>query len=645
MLFGKTRSSGWRGAALIAVTYVYFLIFAQFAFLTRLGHLGIEDTQLKAVMAAMALGGILLSLLTPRIRLWPAPAMRLQIGFMTCAVAALLALLPMRTGAAMAVAFLIGAGLGLLTVTLVTHLRVWTGERNPLLMVGLGTGLGYFACNVPVFFTAQAEVQSLVAALLCVGGTALTLLPVRAKEPVAAREIRAKNTLAFPLALAGFAALVWLDSAAFFIIQSTPQLKAGTWQGDLHLWTNGLLHFGAALLSVLLLGRRGLGTVLAGAFVALGAACLLLLDPSRALIASVFYPIGVSLYSVALVAYPSLLAPAASTAQRGRMAGWIYAVAGWVGSAMGIGMGQHLGHVPPAFVAAAGAVVLTPGLLGLLRRRMREATLTAAVALLALGLHHTLLKPAAAVPLTQVERGRQVYIAEGCIACHSQYVRPGTGDELMWGPVESMAQVRQEHPPLIGNRRQGPDLSEVGERRSALWLKMHFYNPPQVSGASIMPSYGFLFRDERGNDLVAYLESLRGAGAKQHEVEERMWQPNAEAVRTADAAEGEELYQQDCATCHSAQGRTRLTWRASFKRLPPNLAVGPYFYLPPSGPSKLLRTRMAQIVKFGIPGTDMAGHEYLSDRQVASLSLWLSQVVAQSNQEPNRLNPHTGDDL
>jgi len=59
-------------------------------------------------------------------------------------------------------------------------------------------------------------------------------------------------------------------------------------------------------------------------------------------LASVFYPIGVSLYSVALVAYPSLLAPASSPAERGRKAGWVYAVAGWFGSAMGIGMGLIL---------------------------------------------------------------------------------------------------------------------------------------------------------------------------------------------------------------------------------------------------------------------------------------------------------------
>src|ERR1019366_10548529 len=74
------RTSSWQGVALVAITYVYFLIFAQFAFIQRLAALGIEGTHLKIVMAAMAIGGILFSLLTPRLKLWPSPNLRLRIG-------------------------------------------------------------------------------------------------------------------------------------------------------------------------------------------------------------------------------------------------------------------------------------------------------------------------------------------------------------------------------------------------------------------------------------------------------------------------------------------------------------------------------------------------------------------------------------
>ncbi len=192
-------------------------------------------------------------------------------------------------------------------------------------------------------FTASPSAQAVAAALLCFLGIAIASHGMlHAEETILNRQ----PIQSFPRVLSCFTALVWLDSAAFFIIQNTPALKAGTWLGSLHLWSNGTLHLIGALASAWLLRRRGLFFVLAAAFVALAAACLLLLHPEHAMVASLFYPLGVSLYSVALVAYPSLLAPATSTQERGIQAGWIYAVAGWFGSAMGIGMGQTSAMYP-----------------------------------------------------------------------------------------------------------------------------------------------------------------------------------------------------------------------------------------------------------------------------------------------------------
>lgn len=623
MLLGRTRQSGWQGASLVAITYVYFLIFAQFAFLKRLASLGVADAHLKAVMAAMAVGGILLSLLAPRLRLCPSPNLRVRLGLFASAAAAFLSLLPLNLAACIAVSFLIGAGLGVHTVTLVTHLRQWTGSSNPLLLVGLGTGTGYLLCNIPPVFTAPAEVESAVAGLLCLVGIVITLIPAPTQLEV--EQAQPRRVPSFPRVLAGFAALVWLDSAAFFIIQNNPGLKAGTWQGTLHLWTNGLLHLAAAMASAWLLRRRSLSFVLSAAFLALGIACLLL--PDRTFLASLFYPIGVSIYSVALVAYPSLLAPAASAAERGRQAGWIYAIAGWCGSAMGIGMGQNLGHVPPAFVFAAGLAVLFPGVFTALRWRSRELAFTALVALAAFVVYRLLPATDASPQLSQIERGRRVYISEGCISCHSQFVRPNSADVTMWGPVETTEELHRQQPPLIGNRRQGPDLAEVGGRRSALWLKAHFFDPAEVSGASIMPSFGFLFRDGRGDDLVAYLESLHGPGLLEHRHEQSPWRPSDAALAQANTQAGELLYRRYCATCHSPGGRTR--WQAAFKRIPPDLATGPYLHLQPSDTSAERINRLAQIAKFGIANTDMPGHEYLSDNDIASIGFWLSHSIRQ----------------
>ncbi len=643
MSLTKLRTAGIQGVGLIAVTYVYFLIFAQFAFIHRLDTLGITGAHLKSVMAAMAAGGVVLSLLAPRLKRFPSAARRLQCAFATAAIATFLTIAPLPFASAIAVAILIGASLGLLTVTLVTHLRQWIGDCNALLKVGLGTGIGYLLCNIPSLFTATPQIQSATAGSLCLIGIVLAGFTAEPTSESLPARTASSSPIPFLLVVASFTALIWLDSAAFFIIQNTTALQAGTWQGAAHLWANGLIHLGAALFCAWLLARRELPVVLAAAIAALAFACLLLLNPARAITASVFYPIGVSLYSVALVAYPSLLSSASTTAERARQAGWIYAIAGWVGSALGIGMGQNLGHVPPAFVFVATAVVLAPVLFRIFRGRPRELALTSVVLLIALVVYR--FEPAAPVAASPsaIERGRLVYISEGCIHCHSQYVRPGTADVLMWGPVESVDRIHQERPPLIGNRRQGPDLSQVGARRSALWLKMHLYNPREVSGASVMPSYAFLFRDQRGNDLVAYLASLHSSESAQHIADEQQWRLPAGIVASANSAEGPQLYNRYCATCHNANGPTRLQWQSAFIESPAVLTLTPTQSALTSKPKPAQIDHFAQIIKFGIPNSDMAGHEYMSDKDVASLSLWLAQNTAQPPQEQSS-HPTSGDE-
>ncbi|HWG22016.1 MAG TPA: cbb3-type cytochrome c oxidase subunit II [Terracidiphilus sp.] len=616
------RFQGARGIALVAITYVYFLIFAQFAFLSRLAELGIAGNPLRMILAAMAAGGILASLLAPGLAPFGAPALGIRIGLAFCGVAALVSLIPLHSAAAVGTAFLIGAGLGLLTVTLVTHLRDWTGDRHALLKVGMGTGAGYFLCNVPLIFNAQPEHQALFAAVLCAAGLCLTIQP---PSVASGRAPAPRARMSFLRVLAAFAALVWLDSAAFYIIQHAPALKTGTWMGSVHLWTNACLHLCAALAAGLLLARRRLAIVLSAAFLALGSACVLLLHPANILTASTLYPVGVSFYSVALVAYPSFLTTATSPGQRARQAGWIYAVAGWIASALGIGMGQNLGRVPIAFVAVAGAVVLAPALFGIGRQRLRELVVLCAALAIALVIYRLLPEHSASGPLSPEERGRRVYISEGCINCHSQYVRPDSSDVLLWGPTESLDELHRQHPPLIGNRRQGPDLSQAGARRSPLWLKAHLVDPAQVSGASIMPPYAFLFRDQRGDDLVSYLASLHSADLAQRLAQEQAWSPSAAAVAQASAEEGEAVYRKFCATCHDAHGATRERWQTSFREKPADLFAGPFKYLPSSDPAR--KTRIARIAKFGIPTTDMPGHEYLGDRQLASLSLWLTEAA------------------
>src|ERR1035437_2207238 len=253
----NSGADGWRGISFVVITYIYFLIFAQFAFLKRLAEFGIEGSHLKLVMGAMAGGGILVSLLAYRLEgFWPAQR-RLQLAFLGCAAGSLLTLAKLNLVFGVAISFLIGASVGLLTVTLVTHLRSWIGSQQPLLKIGLGTGLAYLACNVPALFTASPAAQAIVSATLCFLGIIIAGTKLSEANQMEV-PFRKGMVPSFWFALACFTALVWLDSAAFFIIQNTPALKSGTWEGMPRLWLIGGIHLAAALGSAILLRRFGL---------------------------------------------------------------------------------------------------------------------------------------------------------------------------------------------------------------------------------------------------------------------------------------------------------------------------------------------------------------------------------------------------
>ncbi len=258
-------------------------------------------------------------------------------------------------------------------------------------------------------------------------------------------------------------------------------------------------------------------------------------------------------------------------------------------------------------------VILFPVVFRISHHRLRALAL-ACVALFVVCVYRSQSTTSVAASSDAVERGRLVYVSQDCTRCHTQDPQRGSQD--------------------TADRRQGPDLSDVGARRSALWLKMHLYNPRQVSGSSIMPSYAFLFRDQKGNNLVAYLADLGASAAHQHIADEQQWHLSPEALASANPADGPALYSYYCATCHNANGRTRLRWQSEFIESPAILiaaatTTGAPYDNPTKKPASTRIDHFAQIIKFGIPASDMAGHEHMPDKEIASLSLWLAQNTAQ----------------
>jgi len=103
-----------------------------------------------------------------------------------------------------------------------------------------------------------------------------------------------------------------------------------------------------------------------------------------------------------------------------------------------------------------------------------------------------------AVDYTPLERlGRGVYIREGCWYCHSQYVRPVTGEDLRWGPVSEAGEYAYDLPHLFSTRRIGPDLTRVGLKYGDDWHYAHHFDPRLVVPDSIMPSFKWLYTQIR----------------------------------------------------------------------------------------------------------------------------------------------------
>ena len=94
-------------------------------------------------------------------------------------------------------------------------------------------------------------------------------------------------------------------------------------------------------------------------------------------------------------------------------------------------------------------------------------------------------------PLEQ--QGRAIYIREGCWYCHSQFVRPVTGETRRWGPVSQAGEYAFDVPHLFSTRRIGPDLTRVGLKYSDEWHIAHFWNPRMLEPDSIMPRFLVLF--------------------------------------------------------------------------------------------------------------------------------------------------------
>ena len=117
-------------------------------------------------------------------------------------------------------------------------------------------------------------------------------------------------------------------------------------------------------------------------------------------------------------------------------------------------------------------------------------------------------------PYTAVElEGRDIYIREGCYACHSQMIRALRDEVERYGPYSLAAESQYDHPMLWGSKRTGPDLARLGEKYSDDWHVRHLVDPRALVPESVMPHYAFLL--DAGLDVESLpdrLAALRAVG-------------------------------------------------------------------------------------------------------------------------------------
>lgn len=203
--------------------------------------------------------------------------------------------------------------------------------------------------------------------------------------------------------------------------------------------------------------------------------------------------------------------------------------------------------------------------------------------------------PGATALSPEAEKGKALFIANGCVACHTQQVRNVDMDKT-WGSRPSIAadyagitrtDFWRNTATLMGTERTGPDLTDVGNRQPSLdWNLVHLYNPRIVVKESIMPAYPWLFtvKDEPAeNDvvvsvpetfmkgktgkvvatkdalhLVAYIQSLKQIklpdGTEAPEFLYKRPEKQTAEPGTTVMMDGQALYAANCQACHQANG-------------------------------------------------------------------------------------------
>jgi cytochrome c oxidase cbb3-type subunit I/II len=253
-------------------------------------------------------------------------------------------------------------------------------------------------------------------------------------------------------------------------------------------------------------------------------------------------------------------------------------------------------------------------------------------------------------PLEQ--HGRQTYIENGCWHCHSQYIRPVTGESFRWGPVSQIGESAYDRPHLFSTRRIGPDLSRVGRKYGDDWHVAHFWNPSEVVPDSIMPRFTWLFDvnpeeeglpqlNEEGKALVAYLQRLGMSigNWRAGSISTRISSPGAFLGHSQAPEEllslGQEVYERRCVGCHGVKGDGKGPSAKFLNPRPRDFTTGLFKFRSTAGKDSLpTNADLYATLTHGLWGTSMPSWQEISDRERWAVVHYLKTFSDRWEQEP-----------
>jgi cbb3-type cytochrome oxidase cytochrome c subunit/cytochrome c553 len=203
-------------------------------------------------------------------------------------------------------------------------------------------------------------------------------------------------------------------------------------------------------------------------------------------------------------------------------------------------------------------------------------------------------------PYTALEQqGRDLYVSNGCMYCHSQFTRPG--DVTPSRPSQA-GQFSYDQPHQLGTIRTGPDLANIGLKRGDRWELVHLKDPRSLSPNSVMPNFNYL-SDAQLEAIVAYLNRL---GNHQNASTDLMipvkylgpaYAANRFELTDENFEKGRKVYAEKCLTCHGCSGSGNGPYAMLNNARPANLRDTKY----KNQPVSFFFWRLAE----GVPGTAM----------------------------------------